>query len=63
MNLTAGTVLLKGNYVLDTQIGNGVFELTYRATNTQSGQTVVIKTLGENLRQHSEIDRFKQKFL
>ncbi|MBD1805833.1 protein kinase [Microcoleus sp. FACHB-SPT15] len=63
MNLTAGTVLLKGNYVLDTQLGNGVFELTYRATNTQSGQTVVIKTLGENLRQHSEIDRFKQKFL
>ena len=63
MNLTAGTVLLKGNYVLDTQLGNGVFELTYRATNTQSGQTVVIKTLGENLRQHSEIDQFKQKFL
>ncbi len=63
MNLTVGTVLLKGNYVLDTQLGNGVFELTYRATNTQSGQTVVIKTLGENLRQHSEFDQFKQKFL
>ena len=63
MNLTVGTALLKGNYVLDTQLGNGIFELTYRATNTQSGQTVVIKTLAENLRQHSEFGKFKQKFL
>ena len=63
MNLTAETALQNGKYVLDTQLSKGVFGITYRATNTESGQTVVIKTLGESLRQHSDFDQFKQQFL
>lgn len=63
MNLTAQTALQDSKYILDTQLGKGVFSLTYRATNTHSGQTVAIKTLGDELCQHPEFDQFKQKFL
>ena len=63
MNLMAETALHNGKYVLDTQLGKGIFEITYQATNTESGQTVVIKSLGETLRHHSDFDQFKQEFL
>ena len=63
MNLTAEPALRNGKYILDTQLGEGVFASTYRATNTESRQTVVIKTIGENLSQHSDFDQFKQRFL
>lgn len=63
MNWTAGTALNNGKYVLKTQMGKGVFGLTYQATNTESDQTVVVKTLSETLRQHPEFERFKQRFL
>lgn len=63
MNWTAEAALNNGKYVLKTRIGKGVFGLTYQATNTESGQTVVIKTLSETLRQHREFERFKQRFL
>lgn len=63
MNLTAETALQNGKYVLDTQLSKGVFGITYQGTNTESGKTVVIKTLGESLRQHSDFDQFKQQFL
>jgi eukaryotic-like serine/threonine-protein kinase len=63
MTLTAQTALHNSKYSLDTQLGKGVFSLTYRATNTESGQTVVIKTLSDNLCQHPDFDQFKQRFL
>lgn len=63
MNLTAQTALQDSKYILDTQLGKGVFSLTYRATNTHSGETVAIKTLGDNLCQHPDFDQFKHKFL
>lgn len=63
MNLTAQTALQDSKYILGTQLGKGVFSLTYRATNTHSGQTVAIKTLGDALCQHPDFDQFKQKFL
>jgi serine/threonine-protein kinase len=63
MNLMTQAGLHNGEYILKTQLGTGMFEITYQATHAQSGETVVIKTLGETLRQHSEFDQFKQKFL
>jgi serine/threonine-protein kinase len=63
MNLTAETTLHNGKYLLDTQLGKGVFYVTYQATNTESGQTVVIKTLAETLCQHANFDQFKPQFL
>ncbi|NEP08998.1 MAG: serine/threonine protein kinase [Symploca sp. SIO2C1] len=62
MNLTPGTTINKGKYILDTKLGNGVFSLTYQATS-QSNQTVVLKTLPETLCQHPDFDKFRQQFL
>ncbi len=63
MNLKASTAIDCGKYVLGQQLGQGVFSLTYQATDTESGQAVVIKTLGQALRQHPEFDQLKQQFL
>jgi len=62
MNLKVETGLHKGKYVLDAQMGKGVFGVTYRATNTESGRKVILKTLAENLCQHSDFNRFKRRF-
>lgn len=61
MNLTAEAVLNNGKYVLDTKLGQGVFGITYRATNTKSGQPVVIKTLAGSLRDSPNFERFRQR--
>ena len=63
MNLTAGAALHKGKYLLNSNLGQGILTLTYRAIDIESGQTVVIRTLTETLRQHSEFEQFKQEFL
>jgi serine/threonine-protein kinase len=63
MNLKAERSLNQGKYVLSTQLGAGVFSFTYKATDTESGQSVVIKTIGEALRQHPNVNQFKQQFL
>jgi serine/threonine-protein kinase len=63
MNLTAGAALHKGKYLLNAHLGQDVLTLTYRAIDTESGQAVVIRTLTENLCQHSEFDRFKPQFI
>ncbi len=63
MKLTAGTTLNHGKYVLNTRLGKGALSLTYQATNTQSNQPVVVRTLSESLRRHSDFEQFKQQFL
>ncbi|HAG85036.1 MAG TPA: hypothetical protein DCL61_28770 [Cyanobacteria bacterium UBA12227] len=63
MNLMVKSARHQDQYIFDTQLGKGVFSLTYRAIDHKSGQPVVIKTLSESLRQHPEFDRFKQEFL
>ncbi len=55
-------VLRNGEYVLDTPTGIGMFEITYLANHVPTGKTVVIKTFGQTLRQHTEFDQFKQQF-
>ncbi len=63
MQLTAGKVLQNGKYVLDTVIGQGGFGITYKATHSLLGQTVVIKTLQQNLRQQENYGYFEQQFI
>jgi serine/threonine protein kinase len=63
MTLMAKRVLNNGKYVLNAQLDKGLFGITYQATHRELGQTVVIKTLSENLCQHSSFDLFKQQFL
>ncbi|WP_204368463.1 hypothetical protein [Neosynechococcus sphagnicola] len=45
MNLTTGTALQHGKYLLETSLGQGGFGITYRATHAYLQQSVVIKTL------------------
>ncbi|MBE9127347.1 MULTISPECIES: serine/threonine protein kinase [unclassified Coleofasciculus] len=63
MNVTSKPALHQGKYILGNRLGRGVFHLTYRATQSESGETVIIKTLGESLRQHPDVEQFKQQFL
>lgn len=61
MNLMTQAVLHNGAYILKTQTGKGMLEITYQATQVSSGKTVIIKSFGEKLRQHSEFEQFKQQ--
>lgn len=61
MKSTPEAVLQNGKYILGNKLGKGVFGITYRATNTKSGETVVIKTFSENLRQNVNFEQFKQR--
>lgn len=63
MVLAAETALHRGKYILESQLGKGVFSTTYLAGNTESGQTVIIKTIADNLYQHSDSDQFRGQFL
>jgi serine/threonine-protein kinase len=63
MKLTAGQVLQDGKYVLNDVLSQGGFGITYRATHSSLAQTVVIKTLHDNLRSHADFERFQQRFL
>lgn len=63
MNITVGKVLQNGKYVLDGAIGQGGFGITYKATHNYLGQTVVIKTLNEELRREGYFERFQQQFV
>lgn len=63
MNITAGKVLQNGKYILDNAIGQGGFGITYKATHNYLGQTVVIKTLNEELRREGYFERFQQQFV
>lgn len=63
MNLSAGKVLQNGKYVIDTMLGQGGFGITYRATQTYLDQTVVVKTLHDTLRHHTDFQRFQEQFI
>lgn len=63
MNLTAGSTLQNGKYILNTVLEQAGFGATYQAICTRSEQPVVIQTLREDLRQQPEFARVKQHFL
>ncbi len=50
-------------YSLDDPIGQGVFSKTLPATEVNSGQPVVIKTLAENLQEYPRFADFTRQFL
>ena len=45
MNLTAGTPLQNGKYILQNQLRKGAWGITFRAIQAPSSQSVVLKTL------------------
>ncbi len=63
MNLTAGTALQNGKYVLQSILGQGELGMTFKATQAYLNQLVVLKTLQPN--PSVPIDRMplKQQFV
>jgi serine/threonine-protein kinase len=63
MNIIHRTVLKQGKYVLRAKIGKGVFSITYRATHTESGETVAIKTLADTIYKNRDLATVTTRFL
>lgn len=62
MNLTAGTVLQNGQYVINATLGEGAVGITYRATQTDLNLPVAIKTLNESLRHQANFEQLQKQF-
>ncbi|WP_089093927.1 serine/threonine-protein kinase [Nodularia sp. NIES-3585] len=60
--MLAGTTLQGGKYTLIQEIGRGGFGITFKATHNYLGQEVVMKTINEKLRQHSDFAKFERQF-
>jgi serine/threonine protein kinase len=55
--------LNNGKYILESQLGVGIFGTTYRAIAQPKGKEVVIKTLAPALQAHEDYPEFKSKFM
>jgi serine/threonine protein kinase len=63
MNLTTGTALRNGKYEIGTVVGQGCFQITYRATHVSSKQSVIIEALNESWRTHPQFNLFQRRFV
>ncbi|MEO0409676.1 MAG: serine/threonine-protein kinase [Cyanobacteria bacterium P01_A01_bin.135] len=63
MDSLVGQSLQSGKYTLDQPLGEGGFGVTFKATQHILGQTVVIKTLNEAVRQRADFRQLQQRFL
>ncbi len=62
MDMLIGKTLQRGKYTLEQELGRGGFGITFKATHQYLGQSVVIKTLNELLRQDPEFAKFQRQF-
>jgi serine/threonine-protein kinase len=62
MSSLVGKRIHKDKYVVEQELGQGGFGITYKATNTVLNQVVVIKTLNEVLRQDPNFSSHQQQF-
>ena len=62
MRSLIGKCLQNYKYTLDQELGRGGFGVTYKATLHALGQTVVVKTLDESLRQDPNFAQSKHQF-
>lgn len=62
MGTLVGRYFQNQRYVLDRELGRGGFGVTYKATLLSLGQTVVVKTLDESLRQDPNFAQSQQQF-
>jgi eukaryotic-like serine/threonine-protein kinase len=63
MQLTAGGLLQGGKYLLNHPLETQGFGITYRATQTQSGRSVVVKTLHPALHSSKAFTRLRDRFV
>lgn len=61
MNLTAGTTLQNGKYTLDNPLSQSALGITFRATQTPSHQSVVLKTL--RTQPQTDVAHLKRRFV
>ena len=61
MGLVAGQLLYGGRYVIETQLGQGGFGITYLAKD-RKGNSVVIKTLKDEVLTDPDLTQFRDKF-
>jgi serine/threonine-protein kinase len=62
MTTPVGKSLQSGKYILDQELGQGGFGVTYTATHQALGQVVVIKTLNLSLRYDPKFSDFQRQF-
>jgi serine/threonine-protein kinase len=62
MHLPVGTTLQGGRYTLEKELGVGGLGLIFKATHHALNRTVIIKTLNQVLRQHTQFEEFKRRF-
>ncbi|MEA5575530.1 serine/threonine protein kinase [Anabaena sp. UHCC 0451] len=60
--MLTGTILQSGKYTIIQEIGRGGFGITFKATHHYLSQEVVMKTINERLRQHSDFPKFERQF-
>ena len=63
MHLVAGTSLKNGQYILNHILDQQGIGWTYRATQRDLNQTVLIKTLNPTLRSHPQFGQIRQDFV
>jgi serine/threonine-protein kinase len=62
MAFPVGRSLQSGKYILDQELGQGGFGVTYTATHQALGQVVVIKTMNSALRYDPKFPNFQRQF-
>ncbi|NJP11391.1 MAG: serine/threonine protein kinase [Leptolyngbyaceae cyanobacterium RU_5_1] len=62
MNLTAGTPLQNGKYVINHVLGQSVLSVTLQGMQVQSNRPVVLKTLKQNPQVKVDFTQLKQRF-
>ncbi len=63
MQLTAGRLLQGGKYIINHPLETAGFGITYRGTHTESGQSVVLKTLHPALFKSRAFSRLRDRFV
>ena len=53
----------RGKYLLQEEIGQGIYGITYKAINQTNNEVVVIKTFQSELPQQAETSKLRKKFL
>jgi serine/threonine-protein kinase len=52
-----------GKYVIEKELGEGGFGITYQAQHTLLNQLMVIKTINESLRNDPEYPKYVKRFI
>ncbi|WP_171974630.1 serine/threonine-protein kinase [Leptolyngbya sp. 'hensonii'] len=62
MSLEAGKVLQSGKYILGPMLAQGDYSATYRATQVEGNQPVILTALNDRLRRHPNFAQFQKLF-